>query len=199
MTRIITGTPDAAGEHAEATATLGATIAYGIPIALAVAGIVEFGWDAISWTGAMACGAIGALAFLLFSMMGKRTGLTRMDMLDLLGSMLAPPHSNISRMTGFIIHEIDGALLGVAYAYGLMFKAWPVNWGTGLVWGVIVWALALVLMSSIGALHPAIRNHMEEDPGTAAINFGRMTPIGSLFGHAIYGVVLGILYALWPF
>ena len=199
MTRIITGTPDAASEHVEATAALGATIAYGIPIAIAVAGIVEFGWNAISWTGATACGAIASFAFLLFSMIGKRAGLTRMDMLDLLGSMLAPPHSNISRVTGFIIHEIDGALLGVAYAYGLMFKAWPVNWGTGLVWGIILWALALILMSSIGPLHPAIRNHLEEDPGPAAMNFGRMTPIGSLLGHAVYGVVLGILYAIWPF
>ena len=63
MTRIITGTPEATGEHIEATAILGATIAYGILIALAVAGIVEFGWNTISWTGANACGAIAAFAF----------------------------------------------------------------------------------------------------------------------------------------
>lgn len=199
MTRIITGTPEATGEHVEATATLGAAVAYGIPVALAVAGIVEFGWNTISWTGATACGAIAAFAFLLFSTMGKRMGMTRMDILDLLGSMFAPPHSNLSRTMGFIIHEIDGALLGVAYAYGLMFHAWPVNWGTGLIWGVVLWALALILMTSIGALHPAIRNHLEEDPGPAAINFGRMTPIGTLLGHVVYGVVLGWLYSMWPF
>lgn len=44
----------------------------------------------------------------------------------------------------------------------------------------------------------AIRQSQEEDPGTAATNLGRMTPMGSLMGHAIYGLVLVLLYQTWP-
>jgi hypothetical protein len=112
--------------------------------------------------------------------------------------MFAPARSGASRFTGFIVHEIDGALLGITYAYGLKFAGWPTGWATGIIWGIILWALAMLLMSSIGAMHPAIRGHQEGDPGPAGTNFGSLTPINSLIGHAIYGAVLGWLYLNFP-
>lgn len=53
-------------------------------------------------------------------------------------------------------------------------------------------------MTSVGAVHPAIRRRQQDDPGTAATNFGKMTPMDSLLGHLVHGFVLGILYQIWP-
>jgi hypothetical protein len=36
------------------------------------------------------------------------------------------------------------------------------------------------MMSSMRAVHPAIRRGEQTDPGPAASNFGGMTPLGSL-------------------
>lgn len=74
----------------------------------------------------------------------------------------------------------------------------PTNWLTAVGWGAILWALALLMMSTMGAVHPAIRRGEQEDPGPAATNFGAMTPMGSLMGHLAYGLVLGLAYQTWP-
>ncbi len=58
--------------------------------------------------------------------------------------------------------------------------------------------LALLMMSTIGSVHPAIRRGEQEDPGPAALRFGAMTPMGSLLGHLVYGLVLGLTYDAWP-
>lgn len=197
MAHISTGTQDAHSEHTTALAILGSMIAYGIPVAIAIAGIANFGWGAISWDGAAVGGAWAAFAFLVFAMVGEAVGVTKMNILDLLGSIFAPPHSKSSQALGFFIQLINGALLGVAYAYGLLLAQLPAGWSTGVLWGIILWVLSLILMTSIGGVHPAIRRHLEDDPGLAATNFGRMTPLGTLIGHAIYGVVLGLLYQQW--
>lgn len=194
MIHLITGTQDARGEHSTGRAILGATIACGMPFAIAIAGIARYGWSAVSWAGGLGWGALAALVFVLFTRLGEDTGVTKMDLLDLLGSLFASPHTRSSRTIGFIVHLIDGALLGVAYAYGLLLGRWPATWLTGLIWGVILWVLSLILLTSIGGVHPAIRKNLEGDPGTAAVNFGKMTPLGTLIGHAIYGVILGVLY-----
>jgi hypothetical protein len=53
-------------------------------------------------------------------------------------------------------------------------------------------------MSSIGAVHPAIQQGTQDDPGTAALNFGRMTPLIYLLCHLIYGGLLGWFYRAYP-
>lgn len=64
--------------------------------------------------------------------------------------------------------------------------------------GAVVTAFALLMMTTVGTVHPAIRRGDQVDPGPAATNFGRMTPMGSLLGHLVYGVVLGAGYASLP-
>jgi hypothetical protein len=198
MTTIVSGTPDTRTEHSPPLAAFGLMISTGIPVAVGIAGIIVRGWGAIHWGGAAAWGAAGALAFTLFGLMGKAMGMTRMDVLDLLGSMFAPPHTARSQLLGVLIHHIDGALLGIAWAYGIALAQVPANWLSGLVGGAILWVLAMLLMSSVGIIHPAIRAGTEEDPGPAATNLGKMSPMGALIAHLIYGIVLGALYQTWP-
>ncbi|MGH9186267.1 MAG: hypothetical protein ACRD0U_10710 [Acidimicrobiales bacterium] len=50
-------------------------------------------------------------------------------------------------------------------------------------------------MSTVGAVHPAIRRGRQDDPGPLATNFVTMTPVRSLKDHLVWGAVLGLLYA----
>jgi fatty acid desaturase len=190
-------TSRARAEHG-ALAPLGLLTSVMIPAAIAIIGILALGWGAISWLGAIVWGVMATIAFTAVGMIGKAMGMTRMDLLDLLGSMMAEPGTGASRATGAVIHHMNGALLAVAWAYGTALIGVPANWLTGLAWGVILWALALLMMTTLGAVHPAIRRGEQDDPGPAATNFGRMTPVGSLIGHLVYGLALGFAYAAWP-
>jgi hypothetical protein len=194
----IGGNRETRTQHSPVLAPLGFMISMAIPAAIAVIGIIALGFDEIYWLGAIDWGVVATVAFTLFSLMGGAMGMTRMDILDLLGGMMASPGSTASRAIGAVIHHTNGALLAIAWAYGVALVGLPANWLTGLVWGAILTALALLMLSTMGAVHPAIRKGEQEDPGPLATNFGAMTPIGSLMGHLVYGLVLGLLYQAWP-
>ncbi len=192
------GAQENRSQHSPAWGSVGLMMSMAIPMAIAIIGIALLEGGEISWLGAIVWGVVATIAFTLFSMMGKAVGMTHMDLLDLLGSMVAPVGSTASRAIGALIHHANGALLAIAWAYGVALVGLPANWLTAVGWGVILWILALLMMSTIGAVHPAIRRGDQEDPGPAATNFGAMTPVGSLMGHLVYGLVLGVAYQAWP-
>ncbi len=194
----IGGRGESRAQHSPVLAPLGFMISMAVPAAIAIIGIVVLGFDEIQWLGAIVWGVVATLAFTLFSIVGGAMGMTRMDILDLLGSMMAQPGSTAARAIGAMIHHANGALLAIAWAYGVALIGLPANWLTGLAWGAILTALALLMLSTMGAVHPAIRKGEQEDPGLMATNFGAMTPVGSLMGHLVYGLVLGLLYQTWP-
>jgi hypothetical protein len=184
--------------HSPVLGPLGFMISMGVPAVFAIIGVMALGWGAISWWGAIVWGMVATIAFALFSMMGKKMGMTRMDLLDLLGSMFVEPGTGTSKRLGLIMHLMNGALLAIAWAYGAALLNLPANWVTAMGWGVVLWLLALMMMTTMGSVHPAIKHGTQEDPGPAATNFGKKTPMGSLMGHLVYGLVLGLLYQNWP-
>ena len=184
--------------HSGFLGPLGLMVSMAVPAAIVVIGLVAEGADAIDWPGAIVWGVVATAVFTLFSMMGTAMGMTRMDLLDLLGSVVARPGSAASRALGAVMHHANGALLAIAWAFGVALVDLPANWATGLLWGAILTPLALLMMSTIGSVHPAIRRGEQQDPGPAALRFGAMTPMGSLMGHLVYGLVLGLTYDAWP-
>lgn len=195
---VVTGTEQTRTEHSTGAAGAGVAISVGIPVLIALAGIWTFGWDAISWPGAIIWGIVGAAGFSLAVAAAKSMGYTSIDFADLLGSMFARPGTAASQWTGMMVHFVNGALLAVAFLYGLALVDAPVNWFTGAIWGAIVWVHSLILLTSLGAVHPAIRSGAQHDPGTAGRNFGVSTPWVSLVGHLVYGVLVGWLYQAMP-
>lgn len=196
--QVVAGTHETRTRHSTGASASGVLISMGVPATVALFGIAAVGWGAISWVGALVSGAAGAVGLWLTVRGFHRAELTRMRLLDLLGSVFMRSRTEESVRVGFIIHCVFGAFLGVAWAYGAVLLDVTANWHTGLVWGVFVWGLALVFMTSIGGLHPEIRDGRQDDPGPATINYGGWTPAVYLAGHAVYGVLLGGLYQLWP-
>jgi hypothetical protein len=185
-------------DHASVLAPIVLMASMALPAAVGVIGIAVLGFDAIDWWSAIVWGVIATAVFTLVSMMGKAVGMTRMDLLDLLGSAAAEPGTGRAKALGALMHHTNGALLAVFWAYGVALVDLPANWWTGALWGVILTVFALAMMSTIGSVHPAIRRGEQDDPGLAATNFGSMTPLGSLMGHLVYGIVLGLGYANLP-
>jgi hypothetical protein len=122
---ITTGTPETRTEHTMPRAVMGLMTSMGVPAAIAIIGIAVSGWGAIYWLGAIIWGLVATFAFTLFSMMGAAMDMTRIDLLDLLGSMMVPPHTPTSRAIGAVIHHMNGALLAVAWAYGAALVGAP--------------------------------------------------------------------------
>lgn len=185
-------------EHSPVLGPLGFMASMGLPALVGVVGIVVLGFGAIDWLSALVWGVIATAVFTAFSMVGKAVGMTRMDLLDLLGSTVAEPDTGRSRLLGAVVHHVNGALLAVFWAYGVALVDLPANWWTGALWGVLLTAFALLMMTTMGSVHPAIQRDEQDDPGLAATNFGAMTPMGSLMGHVVYGIVLGLGYAALP-
>lgn len=194
----MTGTAQTRTEHNTGLAAAGFMTSMLLPALPAIWGLFTLGAGAIDWLGALVWGVIATLAFTLFSMMGKAMGMTRMDLLDLLGSMVARPGSGAAKAIGGVVHLMNGALLGVAFAYAAALFAISSGLWSGVAWGVFLWIMALLMMTTMGAVHPAIRRGEQDDPGPAATHFGSMTPLGSLIGHLVYGAVLGWGYASFP-
>lgn len=195
---IDTGTPETRTDHSETLALLNETVVILIPAALLLGGIATFGFDGISWAGAVVWGIVAAAAMTGFVTLGRAIGLTTMNLLDLLGSTVYEPGTTRSHSLGFVLHATVGALLAGTGAYSLALIGWAVNWLTGMVWGAFVSILALMMLSSVGAIHPKIRARRQADPGPGATHFGSMTPFGILTAHLIYGLVFGLLYQVWP-
>lgn len=193
-----TGTQQATADHTPALSALGLAVSMGVPVALLVVGLFTYGPGAVSWPGVVVWGLVATAVFTLFMLMGGAMGMSRLDILDLLGSTVAEPGTSRARLTGAAIHHVNGVVLAAAWVYTTLLVGVQATWATGLWWGLILTALALIMLSSVGTVHPAMRRGREGDPGAGALNFGSMTPAGSLMGHLVYGLVLGLGYQFLP-
>lgn len=195
---VMTGTDETLTEHSQGVALASLALAVAIPAFLAILGIGLHGWEAVFWAGAIVWGAVGALAMSIVWAMGRAMEMTRLSMSALLGSMLAEPDTTEARSVGMGLHLIVGALLGVAWVYTMALFNWAATWLSGMLWGGFISLLALLMISSIGVVHPKIRDGREEDPGTAGENLGKMTPFAIVVAHLVFGLVLGGMYQLAP-
>jgi hypothetical protein len=125
---------------------------------------------------AILAGLIGGLAFLAVVSMGLGTGMTRMNFLPMLGSMMAPKASRSAIYgIGLVIHLMASAAFGLIHAvHGI---------------GVLILMPMMLTMA-----HPLVRSGDLERPGAFLIGFGSMTPAGSLAAHVVFGLVVGSIY-----
>lgn len=157
MAHATSGTPRARATHTWPWGPLGFVLSMLPPVALIVIGIATEGLGAISWAGAIVWGVVATIVFTLFSLMGTAMGMSRMDLLDLLGSAALTPGTGAAKMLGAGIHHMNGAILAIAWAYGTVLLGVTADWVSATLWGAILWVLALLMMTTIGSVHPAIR------------------------------------------
>lgn len=146
-------------------------------------------------------GFAATLILSIIMAVSRPAGLTRIDLPFILGTMFTSNRNNAPWL-GFLFHLMMGWIF--ACIYGAAFessglKTWWFGLAIGLVHGAFVLTIGLEILSFI---HPRMATPFQgptptrqlEPPGFMALNYGKGTPIVSLFAHLIYGLVLGIFY-----
>ncbi len=149
---------------------------------------------------AIGAGLIGGLVFLLVVYMGLGVGMTRMNFLRMLGTMMAPNASDgAAYAIGFVIHMMLSAVFGLVHA-GILTAIGVTSVGQAAGWDLVIGsvhgaAILAVMPMMLTMAHPLVRSGKLEAPGVALTGFGSMTPLGSLMAHAAFGLVTGAIYA----
>ncbi len=130
-----------------------------------------------AWQAGVAGGLVGSLAFgAMMAMMSPM----------MLTEMIPGMYGLEGGLAGWIVHMSHGAVIGVAFA--ALASAGPLREYTGttggaavagLVYGIAVWASLAVIVMPIWLGMPEMVPNLDT---------------GSLVGHSLYGVILGIVY-----
>lgn len=149
---------------------------------------------------ALGAGLLGGVAFLMVVIMGRAIGMTRMNFLEVLGTMMTPnaPKATVYGV-GLMAHLMASAGFGLAHA-GILHAIGVTTVGQAAGWDLVIGAahgavVIMVLPMMLNAMHPLVRKQAMEAPGVALTGFGAGTPIGSLMAHVAFGLVAGSVYA----
>ncbi|MDQ3217984.1 MAG: hypothetical protein M3Q18_09095 [Actinomycetota bacterium] len=149
---------------------------------------------------ALIAGFVGTVAMTVGMTMGKSMGMTTMDIALIGGGMMSGDERK-ARRAGMFIHLIVMGTLVFGSIYAFLFQALEsASWVTGLIVGVVHGAVVgIMAMPMMGAIHPRMMPAAEgfqlDPPGIMGVNYGRGTPLGLLMGHAVYGVVVALVYS----
>ena len=148
---------------------------------------------------ALIAGLTGAVAMTVMMMMGKSMGMTTMDIALISGGMMTKDEEKARRI-GMMIHLVVMGTIAFGIGYALLFQAFDsVGAATGLsigaFHGLVVGMMAMPMM---GAIHPRMQPAAEgfhlDSPGFMGVAYGKGTPVGLVMGHAVYGLVVALVY-----
>ncbi len=148
---------------------------------------------------AVLAGLVGAVAMLAVIYGGRAMGMTTMDLLRTLGTMVAPDASKQTAYgIGLMMHLMMGAAFGLVHA-GILTAFDPTTNGAatflgfvlGVVHGLII---TMILPMMLTMAHPLVRRGDIAQPGLALTGFGAMTPVGVTMAHGVFGLVAGAIY-----
>jgi len=151
--------------------------------------------------GILLWGFVSTLVLTTIMSGSQRTGLTRMNLPYMLGTMLTPDRDR-AKLFGFVMHFVIGWLFASMYTgifQSLGLATWWIGTVIGLIHGLSVLVAGITLLPS---LHPRMASEERgptptrqlEPPGFMALNYGRRTPISIIIAHLIYGAILGAFY-----
>jgi hypothetical protein len=162
------------------------------------------------WPAVLA-GLTGGLVMTAMMTMMQKAGKTRMDMALIEGAMFTGDRGK-AKAIGLMMHLVVMSALVFGTIYAVLFAWLGVEsgnaWWVGAVIGIVHGLIAGVMMAMMPAMHPRIHagahtapatagSPLElEPPGLFAKNYGAATPPGIVMGHLVYGLILGLVYAL---
>jgi hypothetical protein len=161
------------------------------------------------WPAVLA-GLAGGLVMTAMMTMMRKAGKTEMDMALLQGTMFTGDSAK-ARPIGLMMHLVVMSALVFGSIYALLFAWLDVGtgnaWWTGALIGLVHGVVAGAVMAMMPAMHPrmhagAIAGSPSgpdvelKPPGPFAKNYGTATPAGLIMAHVVYGLVVGLVYAL---
>lgn len=137
----------------------------------------------VNFLNVVISGVAATIAMTALMFMAPMMGMPKMNIAKMLGSMMGN-----NEMLGWIAHFMIGIILAFIYAVVFYKKFTPKGSINGLIFSVIPWLAAqLMVMPMMMA--------MKGMSFTAGIFSGSLImAMGSLMGHLVYGLVLGVIY-----
>ena len=128
------------------------------------------------WQAGVLGGIVGSIAF---------GGMMAMMAPGMLEEIIPMMYGLAGGLAGWFVHISHGAVLGVVFATILVATGKSdlgpaVSAGAGLGYGIVVWAALAVVVMPVWLGMPEMVPNVD---------------VGSLAGHAIYGVLLGVVYS----
>ena len=141
--------------------------------------------------GAVATVVMTAVLYMGIFMMPRQM---TMNLLYMLGSMVAPANKGAAYMIGAMMH----AMMGISFDWRIRasFGPWtwtPISRRGGLLLGFVHYLIVGMGMGMIGSLHPLMRRGHLQAPGIFVLRYPALTAMGFLMVHLVYGT----LYETW--
>ena len=145
--------------------------------------------------GAIVAGLVGTIAISMVMMMAPRMGMPKMAIWEMLGAMFSA-EGNVA--LGWMMHLMMGVIFGLIYAALWGVGIGSVSAASGLLFGIVHWLVVGLMMGGMPMMHAGIRAGAVSAPGVFMVkNGGMMSFMGGLIGHAIFGVVVALVYGLF--
>jgi len=144
--------------------------------------------------GAVVAGVVGTIVISMLMAMGPKMGMPKMAIWEMLGSMFDKDGKN---GLGWTIHFMMGVIFAIVYA--VLWKAGigSATVGSGLIFGLVHFLVVGVMMGGMPMMHAGIKAGTVQAPGVLMLNSGVMGFMGGLIGHALYGVVVALVYGFF--
>lgn len=152
----------------------------------------------MDWAGWALFGLVATVTLTGIMVAAQFAGLSRMDIPLMLGTLFTD-RPDRARFYGFLVHVANGQVFAIGYAAAFAILGTS-SWWLGALFGLGHGIAALMLLVPLMAgVHPRISSErggptldaVLEPPGLLALNYGRETPLVTLFAHVVYGAILG--------
>lgn len=141
-------------------------------------------------------GVVGGASMIVMRMLLQGAGVDlTFDPVRLWGTMVLV-HGTAGQVLGLFIHLVGSG--GIALIFAWFFVRLGARnhfWAWGLMGGAILWIVAGLFMAIVPFMHPEIPALLPA-PGAFLINFGILESSIFLIGHLLYGLVVGLVYAV---
>jgi uncharacterized membrane protein YagU involved in acid resistance len=155
----------------------------------------------VNWASVLLWGFVATVMLSTIMSASQQFGFSRMSMPFILGAIFTP-HRGPAAVLGFAIHFVNGWAFALVYA--LAFESlgratWWLGAGMGLVQALFTLVVVLPILPGI---HPRMASEEQgpeptrelEPPGVMGLNYGRRTPLVTIFAHLVYGAIIGGFY-----
>ncbi len=144
--------------------------------------------------GAIVAGLVGTVVISMIMAMAPKMGMPKMAIWEMLGTMFSK-EGNVG--LGWVVHFMMGVIFAVIYA-----ALWAAGIGSatllsGAIFGVVHFLIAGLVMGGMPMMHAGIKAGTVQAPGVLMLNSGVMGFMGGLIGHAVYGLVVALVYGFF--
>ena len=134
---------------------------------------------------------MAALLYMGIAMVPNRM---KMNLFRLLGTM-ALPDGTAAYVMGGMTHAMMSVVFGLIHLglyTALDLESGLAAWG--LLFGALHWMIVGMGLGMVPVMHRGIKSGRMEAPGLYALNYPKLTAMGFLMLHLVYGVLVGVFY-----